>query len=217
MIAHLVNLLTRLGADCITNSILADIHSSGHPSKQELRLVLKLFNPKYFMPMHGEYRMLRAHGEIAESLGIPKNNIFILDNGDVLTLAKHKVTLDYPIEHGVSYIDGKDINGLADTVMADRRILTEDGMLIIAVSIDSRNNELLLEPTIYNRGIIGDDQGILMKEIQKVVTSSIRTKLTSKTSFAEIKTIVKEVAKDLIYKKTHRSPMIIPIIMSKND
>ena len=217
MIAHLVNMLTRLGAEWITNSILADIHSSGHPSKQELRLVLKLFDPKFFMPMHGEYRMLRAHGEIAESLGIPKNNIFVLDNGDVLTLAKHKITVGYPVEHGVSYIDGKDINGLADTVMADRRILTEDGMLIIALSIDSRNNELILEPSIYNRGIIGDDQGILMNEIQKTVSVAIKSKLTSKTSFAEIKTIVKDVAKELIYKKTHRSPMIIPIIMSKND
>ena len=216
MIAHIVNLLTRCGAECITNSILADIHSSGHPSKQELRLVLKLFNPKYFMPMHGEYRMLRLHAELATTLGIPQENCFVLDNGDTLILAKHKVKVGYQVEHGVSYIDGKDINGLADAVMEDRRILHDDGMLIIALAIDSRTNTLLEEPVIYNRGVVQKHNEKAILECQALVASAVREKLASKTNFSELKMVVKDVASKFVFTRTKRYPMIIPIIMSKN-
>ena len=216
MIAHIVNLLTRCGADCITNSILADIHSSGHPSKQELRLVLKLFNPKYFMPMHGEYRMLRLHAEIATSLGIPAENCFVLDNGDVLTLAKHKVTRGYAVEHGVSYIDGKDINGLNDAVIEDRKALTNDGMMIVAVSIDSNANTLIGEPVIFNRGVIQINITKTIEECSSLVGKAVREKLATKTNFAELKIVIKNVADKYLYAKTQRHPMIIPVIMNKN-
>ncbi|MCR4912048.1 MAG: ribonuclease J [Bacilli bacterium] len=216
MIAHIVNLLTRLGAECITNSILADIHSSGHPSKQELRLILKLIRPKYFMPMHGEYRMLRVHAELAESLGIPLENSFIMDNGDTIVLAKHKIQKGYAVEHGVSYIDGKDINGLAESVIADRKTLTNDGMMIIALSVDSRNNEIIGEPNIYNRGIIQIDIEKTIGECKALVVDAVKKKLKTKTNFAELKNVIKDVAGDYIYSKTHRHPMIIPVIMSKN-
>ena len=216
MIDHIVNLLTRCGAECITNSILADIHSSGHPSKQELRLVLKLFAPKYFMPMHGEYRMLRLHAELANSLGIPKENCVVLDNGDTITLAKHKVTIGYQVEHGVSYIDGKDINGLADAVMDDRKILIEDGMMIVALAIDSRNNNLIIEPNIYNRGVITRNNEKTIAECTELIKSAVKTKLLSKTNYAEIKNVVKDVVSNYIYGKTKRHPMVIPVIMSKN-
>lgn len=216
MIAHIVNLLTRCGADCITNSILADIHSSGHPSKQELRLVLKLFNPKYFMPMHGEYRMLRLHAELAETLGVPKDNCFVLDNGDTLTLAKHKITRGYQVEHGVTYIDGKDINGLAESVMADRKVLFDDGMLIIALAIDTRNNTLLDEPTIYNRGIIQKHNEKAIEDCRTLVSTAVKELLTSKPNFSEIKIVVKDVAGKFLFAKTKKHPMIIPVIMSKN-
>ena len=216
MIAHIVNLLTRCGAECITNSILADIHSSGHPSKQELRLVLKLFKPKYFMPMHGEYRMLRLHAELATTLGVPEENCFVLDNGDTLVLAKHKVKLGYQVEHGVTYIDGKDINGLAESVMEDRRVLHADGMLIIALSIDSRKNTLLEEPTIYNRGVVQKHNEKAILECQALVASAVKEKLGTKTNFSELKMVVKDVAGKFVYSRSKRYPMIIPIIMSKN-
>ena len=216
MIAHIVNLLTRCGAECITNSILADIHSSGHPSRQELRLVLKLFDPKYFMPMHGEYRMLRLHAELAEDLGTPKENCFVLDNGDVLVLAKHKITRGYAVEHGVSYIDGKDINGLNEAVMEDRKTLTNDGMMIIAVSIDSNTNTLMMPPSIFDRGIIQINIDKTIEECKVLVTSAIKEKLSKKTNFAELKIVIKNVAGKYIYSKTHRHPMIIPVIMNSN-
>ena len=216
MIQNVVDQLTRCGAEVVTNSILSDIHSSGHPSKQELRLVLKLFKPKFFMPMHGEYRMLRIHSEIAQSLGIPAENCFVLDNGDTLIMNKQKVTKGYPVVHGNTYIDGKDIRGLADTVMEDRRILTNDGMMTIAISIDSHSNKLLMKPQIFTKGLINQHKSKILEECQNLVETAIVEKLMSKTNFNELKIVIKKVAGDYIYSKINRSPMIIPVILSKN-
>ena len=214
MIEHVVNLLTRAGADVVTNSILSDIHSSGHPAKQELRLVLKLIRPKYFMPMHGEYRMLRLHAELATTVGVKKENTFVLDNGDTLTLTRGKITRGYPVEHGNTYIDGKDINGLAEAVMADRRILIDDGMITIAISVDSKTNKLLVPPIFYTQGVIERKRGT--EEVRALVEAAVREKLETKTSFAELKNVIKQTAGDYIEKSTGRRPMIIPVIMSKN-
>ena len=214
MIEHVVNLLTRAGADVVTNSILSDIHSSGHPAKQELRLVLKLIRPKYFMPMHGEYRMLRLHAELATTVGVKKENTFVLDNGDTLTLARGKITRGYPVEHGNTYIDGKDINGLAEAVMADRRILIDDGMITIAISVDSKTNKLLVPPIFYTQGVIERKRGT--EEVRALLEAAVREKLETKTSFAELKNVIKQTAGDYIEKSTGRRPMIIPVIMSKN-
>lgn len=216
MIQNMVDQLTRCGADVITNSILSDVHSSGHPSKQELRLVLKLFAPKYFMPMHGEYRMLRIHAEIAQSLGIPKENCFVMDNGDTLIMNNGKIQRGYAVEHGSTYIDGKDIRGLADSVMEDRRILTNDGMMTIAISIDSRTNQLLMKPEIYSRGMINQNKQKVLDECIRLVENAIQEKLNTKTNFNELKVVIKQVAGDYIYSKINRHPMIIPVILSKN-
>ena len=215
MIDHVVNLLTRAGADVVTNSILSDIHSSGHPAREELKLVLKLFNPKYFMPMHGEYRMLRLHAELAATVGVPIENTFVLDNGDSLTLSKHKVSRGYAVEHGSTYIDGKDINGLADTVMEDRRILTDDGMLAVTISVDTKKNILVTPPQFATMGVIKSDNAHF-SELGKMLESAIKEKLLTRTSFAELKVIIKAIAGDYLLKRTRRKPMVIPVIMSKN-
>lgn len=216
MIARMVNLLTRCGADVVNNSILSDIHSSGHPSKQELRLALKLFKPKYFMPMHGEYRMLLLHAQLAESLGIPKENTFVIDNGDCLVLHHNKVTRGYQVQHGNTYIDGKDINGLADAVMDDRRKLTEDGMFAVAISVDARTNQLLMPTKFYSLGAIHANFAQEIEDCRLLVENAVKEKLLTKTNFAELKNIVRTITSDYIYKKTNRKPMIIPVVMSKN-
>ena len=215
MIDHVVNLLTRAGADVVTNSILNDIHSSGHPSKEELRLVLKLIRPKYFMPMHGEYRMLRIHGELATTVGIPQENVFVLNNGDSLTLLRGKVSRGYPVEHGNTYIDGKDIKGLADTVMEDRRILTDDGMLAITIAVDTKKNILLSKPEFASMGMIGLKDSY-KEELATMLSIAIREKLTAKPSFSDIKQLIKTISSAYIFNKVRREPMIIPVIMSKN-
>lgn len=216
MIEHVINTLTRAGADVVNNTILSDIHSSGHPSKQELRLVLKLFKPKYFMPMHGDYRMLLIHAQLATTVGVKKENCFVLDNGDTIVLSKHKVSRGYAVLHGNTYIDGKDINGLAANVMEDRRILKDDGMLAITVSINTKTNEMISSPQLIARGMISEDKFTLMESCKLAVEKAIKEKLLTKTNFAELKTVIKEAAGSLIYAKTSQKPMIIPVIMAKN-
>ena len=216
MIDHVVNQLTRCGADVVTNSILNDIHSSGHPSKQELRLVLKLFKPKYFMPMHGEYRMLLIHSKIASEVGIPEDHCFVLDNGDCLTLSKGKISRGYPVEHGNTYIDGKDIKGLADAVMADRRILTGNGMVIVTITIDSRNNQLIEAPLFVLKGVVASHSKRNTNACAKLVEKGIKEKLLTKTSFAELKSIIKDITDSYFSALTHSHPMIIPVILTKN-
>ena len=216
MIDNVVNSLARAGAEVITNSILNDIHSSGHASKQELRLMLKLMKPKYFMPIHGEYRMQRLHSEMAQDLGVNKDSIFILDNGDSVTLSHGKVSKGYPVEHGTTYIDGKDINSLAEAVIEDRRVLMDDGMLAITVSIDTKKNEIISAPEIYSKGLIDQGNQKRHDELVALVDAAVREKLLTKTSFAELKLIIKETAGMYVYSKTKRHPIIIPVIMSKN-
>ena len=216
MIDHVVNQLTRCGADVVTNSILSDIHSSGHPSKQELRLVLKIFKPHYFMPMHGEYRMLLIHSQIANEVGVPLENCFVLDNGDVLELTKGKVKRAYQVEHGNTYIDGKDIKGLADGVMADRRILTSDGMVVVSITVDSHNNKLIDPPLMVMKGVVASHSKKSVDTCAKLVEKAVSEKLLTKTSFAELKTIIKDVTGNYLYEKTRSHPMIIPVILTKN-
>ena len=216
MIDHVVNQLTRCGADVVTNSILNDIHSSGHPSKQELRLVLKIFKPHYFMPMHGEYRMLLIHSQIANEVGIPLENSFVLDNGDVLELTKGKVKRAYQVEHGNTYIDGKDIKGLADGVMADRRILTSDGMVVVSITVDSHNNKLIDAPLMVMKGVVASHSKRNINECAKLIEKAVVEKLLTKTSFAELKTIIKDITGNYLYEKTHSRPMVIPVILTKN-
>ena len=216
MIDNVINQLSRAGAEVVTNSILNDIHSSGHASRQELRFMLKLMNPKYFMPIHGEYRMLRLHSEMAQDLGVPAENIFILDNGDSVVLSKGKVKRGYPVEHGNTYIDGKDINSLAEAVINDRRVLMDDGMIAITVSIDTKKNVLISKPEIYAKGVIDQGNPKRHEELVNLIDSAIREKLATKTIFAELKLLIKDIAGLYVYRNTKRHPIIIPVIMSKN-
>ena len=216
MIANVVNQLTRCGADVITNSILSDIHSSGHPAKQELRLMFKLLNPKHFMPMHGEHRMLKIHAEIAQSLGIPKEKTFVLNNGETLVLSNNKVTRGYDVETGCTYIDGKGIDGLADAVIEDRKILTENGVLTICVSLDSKSNTILVPPLLYQKGLINKGSSKIDMECRALIEKGINGVLQNKPSYAEIKNIIKKIAGEFFLKRTGGQPMIIPVIMSKN-
>ena len=216
MIDNIINSLARAGAEVITNSILNDIHSSGHASRQELRLMLKLMKPTFFMPIHGEYRMLRLHAEMAEELGVAKENIFVLDNGDSLTLSKGKVKRGYAMESGNTYIDGKDINSLAEAVIKDRRILIDDGMMAITVSIDSKKNVIICDPKIHTFGFIDQGNEKARDELIAILKKEIEAKLQSKPNFAELKLMIKDVAGLYVYRKTKSKPIIIPVIMNKN-
>ncbi len=214
LVDRLVNDLVKQGADVKQNSLAFSLHSSGHPSRQELRLMLRLVNPKYFMPCHGEYRMLRLHGELAEALGIPHENIFVNDNGDVLTLDNHVITRSghIPAEH--VYIDGNDLDGLSSAVIRDREILKNDGMVAVLMTIDTKKSSVIVPPIVYARGFSASIDTHVVRHAQMTAEEALKNVMPNHPSFNEIKNVIKTAVGKYIYRKTARSPMIIPVIMN---
>ncbi len=220
-IARVVNRLTRLGCDVITNSIIKDIHSSGHPSRQELKMNLKLFEPKYFMPAHGEYHMLKLHGDIAHELGMPRENIFILANGDCLVLKNHKIIeSENRIQADDIYIDGYDINGVSTAVIRDRKILQDDGMVSVLICLDSKNSKLIAAPKVITVGFVsyGKYEEHLTRHASMKVEESL-TKLfeNKRVTFNDIKNTIRGAVSKYYFRKTQRNPMIIPLILDKKQ
>ncbi len=213
LVDRLVNNLVKQGADVKTNGLAFSLHSSGHPSRQELRLMLKLVNPKYFMPAHGEYRMLKLHGEVAEELGMKKENVFICGNGDVLQLKNNIVTRGGHIGAEDVYIDGTDLDGLSSGVLHDREILKSDGLVVILLSMNKKG-EVTLPPIVYARGFASGEKTHLMRHAQIHADEAFKNAIARKAAPNEIKSAVKNEVSKYIYRKTERSPVIIPLILS---
>jgi ribonuclease J len=214
LVDKLVNKLVKLGADVKQNSLAFSLHSSGHPCRQELRLMLSLMRPKYFMPAHGEYRMLKLHAELAQTLGMPADHIFICDNGDAIQLYNHKITRGGHIQADDVYIDGNDLDGVSSAVINDRDILKNDGMVAVLLTIDSKKNKLLVPPLVYTRGFAANETLHVVRHAQMQAESALAELMVRKVTFSEIKSTVKTAVSKYIYRKTQRSPMIIPVIMN---
>lgn len=215
-IDRIVNQLTRLGADVLTNSILRNIHSSGHPSQEELKLMLRLVRPKFFMPMHGEYRMLKLHAELAAKVGVPIENSFVLKNGETLELRNGKVTRGRSFPVADIYLDGNSTEGMSRAVLTDRRQLNQDGMVTVLIAVDPKNNKLLVPVELYSRGFINWSVSNLLPSAEKHINDLLNKHYSEKTTtFGEVKNIVREELEPYFYAKTGRKPMIIPVIMSK--
>ena len=214
---RIVNQLARIGANVLTNSILTNLHASGHPSKQELRLLLKLIHPKYFMPVHGEYRMLRMHAELAQELGIPKENTFVLENGNVLNLFNHVVTRGGEVVTDDIFLDGKDINGLSTAVIKDRELLSDEGVVGVMLTIDSRKNILLAKPKIVTTGFSTIDSRLqrILDRASLRLEEDLHALLKNKVTFGDIKNTIRNTIGKEIYQNTRRTPMVIPLIMNK--
>lgn len=216
-IDRVVNTLTRAGANVLTNSVFLSLHSSGHPSKQELRLALKLLKPKYFMPAHGEYRMLKIHTDIAVSLGIPRENTFICGNGDSLLLKNHKIIEGPHIPADDIFIDGNDITGVCRAVINDRKVLYNDGMVSVLLVLDSKNNCLMQDPKLYTRGFVYTySHDNMIQQAEQFTKNILSDLMKDKVTFSDIKNMVKNQLTLFFFKKTQRRPMIIPVIMNKN-
>ncbi|MCQ2742166.1 MAG: ribonuclease J [Bacilli bacterium] len=214
LIDKLVNNLVKMGADVKQNSIAFSLHSSGHPSRQELRLIQKIVNPKYFFPVHGEYRMLKLHSELAQQVGLAKDHCFICDNGDVLSLYNHEVTRGGHVPADNVYIDGNDLDGVSSAVINDREILKSDGMVAVLVTIDSRKNKMITNPIVYPRGFGATMDSHVVRHAQTYVAEAINDLMQKKVTFGEIKSTIKTVVAKYIHRKTQRNPMIIPVIMN---
>lgn len=218
-INKVVNQLTRCGANVLVNSVFYNLHASGHPAKQELRLLQKIARPKYFMPIHGDYRMLKIHADVACEVGMPRENTFVLSNGDTLILKSHKITEGSRIPTDAIYIDGNDINGLSTAVIKDRLILNNDGMVAVLISLDSKNNKLLLPPHIETRGFVYNQnpKNTLIADACTLIEKNLNELFKQKVKFIEIKDTIRSVTSKYFYQMTRRNPMIIPVIMNKTD
>ena len=211
---NVINDLTEKGANVIYKAI-EDIHVSGHACEQELRLVQALLKPKFFIPVHGEYKHLVAHSKIAQSMGVEKENIFILDTGDIFELTRNSGKITGKAPSGRVLIDGMGIGDVGNMVLRDRKNLAEHGMLTIVVAIDKQEKSIVCGPDIVSRGFVYvRDSEELMNEIRDIVRRCVQTCFDNNISqWPEIKnSIIREVDK-FIYMKMKKKPMILPVII----
>ena len=213
-VSRTINKLYLKGVKVYTNTSLNDIHTSGHGNEEELKLMIRLINPKYFMPFHGEYRMLKKHADIACDCGIPKENTFVLKNGEVLSIYKGKITKEGFIPSGDVYVDGNRIGNVGNAVMKDRRIMANDGIVVVIANLDTTNNVLLGNPNITTRGfVLVNDNIELLKELEQISKKAINSKISSHINYADIKAEIIAELSTYIYNKTGRKPIILPVIM----
>ena len=213
-ISRTINKLYLKGVKVFTNTSLNDIHTSGHGSEEELKLMIRLMKPKYFMPFHGEYRMLKRHADIGVLCGIPKENTFVLGNGDVLSMYKGKIKKAGVIQAGDVYVDGNRIGDVGAAVIKDRKIMANDGIVVVIANIDVQNSKLLGKINITTRGfVLVNENEALLKDLEAISKKAILSKLHNTISFADIKTEVSNVLTAYIQEKTGRRPIILPVIM----
>lgn len=211
-----VNRLFRAGAKVLVNTAFNNLHTSGHASQEEQKLMLLLTKPKYFFPVHGEYRMLKIHAELSQEVGVPKENTFVLSNGDTILLNKGTARLGPRIHVDDIYVDGNDLSGLSTAVLRDRQILSEDGMVSVLIAMDSHEGKLLTKPVIISRGFVYmKDSFPMIREAENLVGQALGQLLAGETTFGEIKNTTRDVLSQYFYRKTKRNPMIIPVIMNK--
>ena len=210
-VSKIINELTMMGA----NVIFQDVHVSGHACQEEIKLIYSLVHPKYAIPVHGEYRHMKAQADIAASLGIPKDNIFILHSGDVLELDEKKAEISGHVPSGSILVDGLGVGDVGNIVLRDRQHLAEDGILIVVLTLERFSNQLLSGPDIVSRGFVyvRESEG-LMEEARHVVEDAITDCMDKHVSdWGKIKNVIKDSLSDFLWKRTKRSPMILPIIM----
>ncbi|HEL1973421.1 TPA: ribonuclease J [Streptococcus suis] len=211
----LINILIEAGVDVIHGKI-NNIHTSGHGGQQEQKLMLRLIKPKYFMPVHGEYRMQKIHASLAVDTGIPKDNIFIMENGDVLALTKDSARLAGKFNAQDIYVDGNRIGEIGAAVLKDRRDLSEDGVVLAVATVDFNSKMILAGPDILSRGFIYmRESGELIRESQRVLFNAIRIAMRNKD--ANIQTVngaIVNALRPFLYEKTEREPIIIPMILT---
>lgn len=215
---RIIDLLHRAGADVIHGQ-LNNIHTSGHGSQEEQKLMLRLMKPQFFMPIHGEYRMLKMHSQLAIDCDIPEENTFIMENGDVLALSANHANIAGEIPAGDIYIDGNGIGDIGNIVLRDRHALSENGIVVVTISINLERQSLISGPEFISRGFIYmRESGELINEAQKILRSHLRVSLRKKPiNRKNIEKDLSEISEAFFFKKTKRRPMILPVIMDVKE
>ncbi|HGN9677775.1 TPA: ribonuclease J1 [Streptococcus pyogenes] len=211
----LINTIQEAGVDVIHGKV-NNIHTSGHGGQQEQKLMLSLIKPKYFMPVHGEYRMQKVHAGLAMDIGIPKENIFIMENGDVLALTSDSARIAGHFNAQDIYVDGNGIGDIGAAVLRDRRDLSEDGVVLAVATVDFNTQMILAGPDILSRGFIYmRESGDLIRESQRVLFNAIRIALKNKdASIQSVNGAIVNALRPFLYEKTEREPIIIPMVLT---
>ncbi|MBP3879550.1 MAG: ribonuclease J [Lachnospiraceae bacterium] len=210
-VSNVINELSEIGA----HVIFEDTHVSGHACQEEIKLIYSLLRPKYAIPVHGEMRHLRAHAALAESLGIPKDNIFILHSGDVLEMGSDNSRIIGKVQTGTILVDGLGVGDVGNIVIRDRQKLSEDGIVVVVLTLEKYTNRLLAGPDIVSRGFVyvRESEGLLMEAKQTVDEAVYYCLDHNVTDWGKIKSDIKDSLSDFIWRRTQRRPMILPIIM----
>ncbi|NYC51925.1 beta-CASP RNase J family ribonuclease [Clostridium beijerinckii] len=213
-VSNLINDLIKKGANVIYKSI-EDIHVSGHACEQELRLIQALLKPKFFIPVHGEYKHLITHAKIAESMGVDKSKTFILENGDVFELTRATGKVSGKVPFGRVLVDGMGVGDIGSMVLRDRKNLAENGIITVVIAIDIRNKIIISGPDIVSRGFVYvRNSEELIDEVRNIVTNVVEKCLDRNiTQWAEIKNGIRREVDNYVYTKMKRKPMILPVIV----
>ena len=214
LVSNVINDLMEIGAE-VVYSALEDIHVSGHACQEEQKLILALARPKYFIPVHGEYRQLRAHAETAKKMGIPPENIFLLNNGRVLELNKKEAKITTSVPSGRILVDGLGVGDVGNIVLRDRQHLSQDGLIVIVMTMDSSTGEIVSGPDVVSRGFVYvRESENLMEDVKRVIRDEVRMfEENGIRDWSTIKSTLKDNLRDYIFQRTKRNPMILPIIM----
>ena len=213
-VSKVIDELMQLGAEVVYSS-LEDVHVSGHACQEEQKLIIALAKPKYFIPVHGEYRQLIAHSETAQSMGIKKENIIMMQNGRILEINEEGAELTATVPNGRVLVDGLGVGDVGNIVLRDRQHLSQDGLIIIVLTLDSGTGEVLAGPDVISRGFVYvRESENLMDEVKNVVRKEIKKcEENGVRDWSTIKSTVRENLRDYVFAKTKRNPMIIPILM----
>ncbi len=213
-VSKVINELLKKGADVIYEGVM-DIHVSGHAKQEELKIVHTLVKPEYLMPVHGEYRHLKAHKDLAVSLGMKNKNVFVMNIGDVLEVDKNGARLNGTVASGRVFVDGIGIGDVGNVVLRDRKHLSEDGLMVVVIGVDRVAKEIVSGPDIISRGFVYvRESENLMGEARDVINNAIyKIDIEDVRDWNYLKSQVRDVLRDFVWKKTKRSPMILPIIM----
>ena len=218
LITKLIDVLISKGAEVIYDA-MEEVHVSGHACREELKLIHSLIKPKYFVPVHGEYRHLKEHAELAKSLGMDEKNIFLLDNGDVLELTGKKAVKTKSVHTGTVYVDGSGVGDVGNIVLRDRKVLSQDGILTAVLAIDKDVKEIISGPDIISRGFVYvKDSNDLLNEATDLIKREVEYCLDNDIlDWYSIKSKIKSSLGQFLYTKTKRKPMIIPVIVEKEQ